>query len=248
MNVRLGVSNIEKSYGKKKVLAGATYGFASGVTAVMGPNGCGKSTLLRICALLEPPTAGEVRYSYTGKGNVPHDVALRRKITYVLPEAALFNTTVWKNAAYGLMVRGVGRRERKKRTAEMLQAVGLYDKRKENALFLSSGEAQRLALVRAMVLEPEVLFLDEPTVNLDQENAAIVEKILLGMKKQTDAPTIILATHDRAMAERLADVVITIRHGKIPHGVVMKQGLDETVRGKKQEEESDLFINPEFFK
>jgi tungstate transport system ATP-binding protein len=245
MNIKLSVSRIVKSYGKKKVLEGCTVAFGTGVTAVMGPNGCGKSTLLRICALLERPTSGDLKYYYASKG-VPHDLKLMRKISLVLPRTGIFNTTVWKNASYGLGVRGTGRREKKARTKEILNTVGLYERRKQNALSLSNGEAQRLVLARAMVLEPEVLFLDEPTASLDEENAAIVEGIILGMKKP-GGPTVIIATHDRAQAERLADRTLVIRQGKL--APVDRAAFDDPARtgGRPGRKGRGHYINPDFF-
>jgi tungstate transport system ATP-binding protein len=245
VNVNLAISEIEKSYGRKKVLAGCTHAFANGVTAVMGPNGCGKSTLLRICALLEPPDSGAVRYYHAREQSLPHDLDLMRRITLVLPGAGIFNATVWKNAAYGLMIRGVGRLQTGKRVKEILKTVGLYGRRRQNALTISSGEAQRLALARAMVLEPEVLFIDEPTASLDEENTAIVEELIFGMRRP-GGPTVVIATHDRAQAERLADRIITIRNGRVPprHGASPLGHTDAGTVDLSGGEGDDTLINP----
>jgi ABC-type multidrug transport system ATPase subunit len=146
MNLKLGIKSLEKAYGKHKLLDGCTYAFGRGVTAIMGPNGCGKSTLLRICALLEEPTSGRVAYFYTKDKALPRTVALMRKITLVLPKGGIFDSSVWGNMMFGLRFRRLRWGEKKKRAREALQAVGLFERRKQNALGLSSGETQRLAI------------------------------------------------------------------------------------------------------
>jgi tungstate transport system ATP-binding protein len=247
MQLKLAVHEVTKTYGKKKLLQGCTQGFGRGVTAIMGPNGCGKSTLLRIGALLETPTSGKVRYYYSRESTAAHNIKLMRKISLVLPRAGIFNASVWRNTTYGLRVRGVGRRKRKKRAEEILKAVGLYEKRKQNALTISTGEAQRLALARAMVLKPEVLFLDEPTGSLDEENTVIVEKIILRLKANPNPPIIVMTTHDRYQAQRLADTTITIRNGKIATASLLgPEDTTETLK-KSPGKETDVYINPDFF-
>ena len=139
-----------------------------------------------------------------------HDIGLRRRITLLLPNAGLFNTTALKNAAYGLGVRGFGRSEAKKLALRALAAVGLGHKTKQNALTLSSGESQRLALARAVAIEPELLFLDEPTASVDPYNKEVIEDAILGMKGRRG---IIMTTHDEAQAFRLADVVLVLENG-----------------------------------
>jgi tungstate transport system ATP-binding protein len=221
MSIMLRIFDMAKSYDGKEVLAGCTYEFPGGITALMGPNGSGKSTLLRICEFLEEPTAGSVHY-FDEQGDVPHDLELRRKITLVLPRAGIFNTTVFKNAAYGLKLRGIGRAETRRRVREVLDKAGLLHKERQNSLSLSSGESQRLAIARAMVLRPDVLLLDEPTASVDEENTAIIEETILGMVKWPHgsgkafaSPTVIFATHDRAQAGRLSSRILNLSRGRI---------------------------------
>jgi tungstate transport system ATP-binding protein len=92
--------------------------------------------------------------------------------------------------------------------------VGLLHKAQQNALTLSSGETQRLGIARAMAIEPELLFLDEPTASIDEENTSIVEEIILALKR-AGKTTVIMTTHDREQAERLADRVVLMRSGMI---------------------------------
>jgi tungstate transport system ATP-binding protein len=213
MGLRLSLSGLWKGYGGKDVLRGCDYGFQGGVYSVMGPNGSGKSTLLRLCALLEPPDRGEIGY-FDGSQPVPHGLPLRRSITLVLPRAGIFNTSVLGNVAYGQRIRGLGRKESRRRALKALEAVGLDRKAGHRALHVSSGEAQRLAIARALVVDPKVLFLDEPTASVDEENRAIIEEIILRMKKE-GGPTVVIATHDRGQAERLSDRILLLKDGRL---------------------------------
>jgi tungstate transport system ATP-binding protein len=180
---------------------------------LIGSNGCGKSTFLRISALLEEPDAGEVRY-FSGTEIVKKDVQLRRRITLLLPRVGVFNTTVSKNAAYGLKIRGMRDPEIKEKVERSLEFVGLTHKRTQNALSLSSGETQRLGIARTLVIEPEILFLDEPTASVDPENTEIIENILLKMKQEQKS-IVIITTHNMTQAERLADRLLMMKDGRI---------------------------------
>lgn len=166
MSLALDISNISKNYNGNDVLRDCSFSFdRNGVYVLTGANGSGKSTLLRICALLEEADSGEVSYLSDGVV-VENDIDLRRKITLLLPKIGVFNSSVFKNVAYGLKIRGTERPEIKERVDEALDAVRLTHKRDQNALTLSSGETQRLGIARAMVIEPEVFFLDEPLPHL----------------------------------------------------------------------------------
>jgi tungstate transport system ATP-binding protein len=214
MGLNLAVSHITKSYGGRDVLSDCSFSFSrTGTYVLMGPNGSGKSTLLRICALLEEPDSGAVSY-FSGDGPLVHDISLKRRITLVLPRVGIFNTSVFKNAAYGLTLRGAEKHDLENRVMKMLSFAGLEKKRDQQALTLSSGETQRLGLARALVLDPEILFLDEPTASIDQENTEIVENIILTMKKE-GGTTVIMTTHDQAQAERLADELLFLNRGRI---------------------------------
>ncbi len=214
MRLVLKVSGIWKEYRSIPVLRECSFSFdRSGVYILTGPNGSGKSTFLRICALLEDPDRGEVAY-LSDDAVVPSGLDLRRRMTLLLPRIGIFNTSVFKNAAYGLRIRGLERNKIEAKVDRILEFVGLGHKKKQNALTLSSGEAQRLGLARAMVIEPEILFLDEPTASVDRENRQIIEDIILDMKKKGTS-TVIVTTHDMKQAERLADRLLVMDEGKI---------------------------------
>ena len=212
--MKLVVSHITKSYGGKMILKDCSYTFdKTGTYVLMGPNGSGKSTLLRICALLEKQDSGEIAYR---DANTPLDqnISLKRRITLVLPRTGVFNTTVYKNIAYGLKIRGLHDTEIHRKVNKALAFVGLGPKADQHGRTLSSGETQRLGIARAMVLEPEVLFLDEPTASIDQENVQIIESIIGKMKKEKNS-MVIMTTHDQDQAERLADSLLVMREGML---------------------------------
>jgi ABC-type multidrug transport system ATPase subunit len=212
--VKLSLSHIRKEYGGKAVLTDCSAVFEGRSTYVlMGRNGCGKSTLLRICALLERPDSGDIAF-FSGASPLPQDLALRRRMTLALPRTGVFNTTVFSNVAYGLEIRGVSHTEIEQQVAQTLDFVGLTHKKNQRALTLSSGETQRLGLARALVIRPEILFLDEPTASVDQENTEIIEAIITAMKKD-GSTTVIMTTHDREQAERLADCLLFMKNGTL---------------------------------
>jgi tungstate transport system ATP-binding protein len=220
MSLRLSVSNINKNYNGKSVLNDCSFFFDKNeIYILIGPNGSGKSTFLRICALLEEPDKGQVNFLGELKGNVlKNDIALKRRITLLLPKIGVFNTTVINNVAYGLNVRGMKSREVKDKVYMALELVGLNDKRDQNALSLSSGEAQRLGIARAMVVDPEILFLDEPTASLDPHSTTIIEEAITKLK-ENNRLTIIMVTHNIFQTKRLADTVLFMYDGRIvDHG------------------------------
>jgi tungstate transport system ATP-binding protein len=214
MGLSLKVAGISKTYNGQAVLRELSFAFDPGRTyALLGPNGSGKSTFFRIAALLEAPDTGEVRYLDQGVALL-HDLNLRRRLTLLLPKIGVFNTSVFNNVAYGLKIRHCPAQEIEARVSEILERVGLAHKRRQNGLDLSSGETKRLGIARALVIEPEVFWLDEPTANIDPQNTEIIEQIILGMKTAGKS-TIIVVTHDPAQARRLGDHLLVMDNGKL---------------------------------
>jgi tungstate transport system ATP-binding protein len=132
----------------------------------------------------------------------------------LLPKIGVFNTSVFNNVAYGLKIRHRPASEVEAHVRAVLESVGLAHKRRQNGLELSSGETKRLGLARALVIAPEVFWLDEPTANIDPQNTEIIEQIILSMKTAGKS-TIILVTHDPTQAQRLGDHVLVMDNGRI---------------------------------
>ncbi len=202
MNV--SVKNLSKVYDGRHVLKDLDFEVSEGeLTAVIGPNGAGKTTLIRILGLLEAQTTGEVYFDGVNIQNMGAKWSLRRRMALVPQRPAVFNTSVYGNIAVGLKVRGE-KKSIEKRVKNVLRTTGLSRLEQKNARTLSGGEKQLLAMARAIVLEPELLLLDEPTSNLDPENTALVEDII----KNMDATVIM--TSPRASASEIADRAVVL--------------------------------------
>jgi len=205
---------IAKAYQGNRILADCSYTFAAGGAYIlMGDNGSGKSTLFRLAALLEPPDQGEVRY-LQGDLTLPPDITLKRRLTMVFPRVGVFSRSVSENVAYGLKIRGLPRDRVREQVARALEEVALSHKTHQPAATLSSGETMRLGLARALAVEPEVLFLDEPTTHIDRANTRLIEDCLLQTLRER-ALTLILITHDPAQAHRLGGRRLLLQEGRI---------------------------------
>ncbi len=211
--------------------------------AIVGPNGSGKSTLMRILGLIEPPDTGKVIYYIDGRSmESPYgNVEIRRKVVLVPARAGMFNETVFKNVAYGLRLRKVSKSTRGDRVIEALKETGLAGKEHINALQLSSGEAQRMALARALVLDPDILLLDEPTVSLDPYNTQIIEEIIRA-RKAASGKIMIIVTHNLHQARALSEFVIFMSEGKI-----MEMTASDTFFQKPATECARKFISGEVY-
>ena len=175
-----------------------------GFTIVMGPNGAGKTTLLRTLHGLERLAAGSIDWQ------VPFADTLHRQ-AFVFQTPIMMRRSVRDNLAYPLLLhRARNAREQAEGWAER---VGLQDKLDQQAPQLSGGEKQKLALARALIRSPEVLFLDEPCANLDGRSIREIEAIL--QQAQAGGTRVLMATHDIGQARRLASDVIFMMHGQI---------------------------------
>lgn len=183
------------------------------VLAVIGPNGSGKSTLLRVLGLLERPATGEV--CVRGRPVDARDaLAERRQMAVVFQQPLLADMTAAENVALGLRFRGVPAADHAPRIARWLARLGVRALADRSARTLSGGEAQRIALARALVLEPAVLLLDEPFAALDEPTRASLVADL-GAILRFDRVTTVIVTHDRGEAAALADRVAVLLAGRL---------------------------------
>lgn len=215
-NYLFTVKDLTKLYNGKKVLDIPYLVIKNGmIYGVMGINGSGKTTLLSILSLLVKPTSGSIYFDGLEIDNRDNDNSmLRRQITMVLQNPFLLNTTVEKNIAYGLKIRGLSRKEQRQRVVECLDLVGLTGFEKRRAQELSGGEAQRVAIARGIAVKPKVLFLDEYTANVDKANIDVLENIIKELNHRYKT-TIIFTTHDLNQAYRVTDDIVVLSEGKI---------------------------------
>ena len=178
---------------------------SKGITVIMGPNGSGKSVLVRLLHGLLTPTNGSIMY---GERNL--NKLIRQKQAMVFQNPVLLRRNVLANMTF---VDSIRENTGLANCKEILALLGLEQFQSHPAHLLSAGEKQRLALARAIVLKPSILFLDEPTANLDPSSIHLIEKIL---KTARDAGVkIIFITHDINQAKRIADDIIFIQKGKV---------------------------------
>ena len=212
----LVVRNLRKSFPTGFTLSvdelalerGGVYGF-------VGPNGAGKSVLFEALSLLSRADEGTVELfgETIFPGRAGWHVA-RRRMAMVLEEPYTFRGTVAANIAYGLGARGVRGRERDRRVDRALAVLGLGPLAGTDSRHLSGGQAQRLALAQALVLETDVLLLDEPTAHVDAEHVGAVERLLAELRSSR-ASTVLLATHDLEQAYRLSDGIFVLTQGLV---------------------------------
>jgi ABC-type antimicrobial peptide transport system, ATPase component len=173
--------------------------------AVEGKSGSGKSTFLSVAALLSPPTAGEVFYhGRPSSGLSDKELSALRKVTmgFVFQNSCLLEDfSALENVAFPLMVRGVKRKEAYEEAAALLEKMGLGERLSHRPALLSGGERQRVAVSRALIGSPEIIFADEPTGALDEESAAFTEDLLLSAVKER-GQSLLLVTHNPSFASK----------------------------------------------
>jgi tungstate transport system ATP-binding protein len=176
-------------------------------TVIVGPNGAGKSVLLRLCHGLLSPTSGAILW------NAPETRGAPRRQAMVFQRPVLLRRSALANVAHALGIARVPRRNRIERAREALRKVGLEGHAPHPARVLSGGEQQRLALARAWALQPEIIFLDEPTASLDPGATQEIEKVILAMASA--GTKIVLVTHNLGQARRLGDEILFLHQGKL---------------------------------
>ncbi|WP_243524272.1 amino acid ABC transporter ATP-binding protein [Bacillus pseudomycoides] len=231
------IENLHKSFGQNEVLKGITTTIKKGeVVAIVGPSGSGKSTFLRCMNVLETPTSGniwignkEVTNPKTNIMNVRENVGMVFQHFYLFP-----HMTVLENITYApVNVKGVAKQEAEKKAKELLEKVGLLDKKDAYPNRLSGGQKQRVAIARALAMEPEVMLFDEPTSALDPE---MVKEVLEVMKSLvTTGMTMAIVTHEMGFAKEVADRVLFLDGGKLVEDTQPEQFFTEPKSKRAQE-------------
>ncbi|EGO7584636.1 TPA: ABC transporter ATP-binding protein [Enterococcus faecalis] len=217
--------NIKKSYGKNETKFDALKGVDLKVekgesVAIIGKSGSGKSTFMHILALLDQPTSGDI---YLNGKNV---TSIRKKVLnktrneefgFVFQQFFMnAKDTVLNNVLLPLKIGGISGSKRKKMALDALKAVGLEDKVQNKANNLSGGQKQRVCIARALVNNPQIIFADEPTGNLDSATGKKIEELLFDLNKNKEI-TLIIVTHDPDLAAR-CDRQVHVRDGLIVGG------------------------------
>jgi len=174
-------------------------------TIILGPNGAGKSVLMRLCHGLLKPTAGSVSWRGPANGQQRQAMVFQRPV--------MLRRSAVANVIYGLRLAGVTPSERELRARDVIEAVGLTAVADRPARVLSGGEQQRLAMARAWALNPEVLFLDEPTANLDPAATRDVETIIGQIR--ASGTKIVMTTHNLGQAKRMGDEILFLDLGRL---------------------------------
>lgn len=241
MTTQFKLHNVIKRYGEREVLHIDQLTIPGGkIYTILGPNGSGKSTLLRIMALLLKNDAGELevmgeQVSWE-KGQL---LKLRRQMSMVTQTSFMFQGSVTYNIAYGLRARKKKEKYIQKRVGEVLEMVGMTAYRNADARTLSGGERQKVAIARALAVNPRVLFLDEPTSNIDIASAAEIEKYIRYINEEKGV-TIIMVTHNLFQAKRLADEVLFLTEGHI-----IEQGAGRRLFAQPDDERTAAFLRGE---
>ena len=233
--------NLCQRYGERDILKNINLCVDKGeVFAMIGPTGAGKTTLLRLIDLIDVPTSGKIYFDGVDTAESARmRLEVRRRMAFVLQKPVVFNMSVYDNIAYGLKWRGVRKSRLREKVNSVLEVVGLSADKNRNARILSGGEAQRVAIGRAIAIEPEVLLLDEPTANLDPVSASRIEELITSII-QRYATTIIMATHDMSQGQRLAD-----RIGVLINGELLQTGSSRDVFTSPRNREVAEFVGVE---
>ena len=212
----LEIKNIKKSFNKLHVLKGISFNVLDGeVVSIIGPSGCGKSTLLRCINLLEKPSSGKIILDGVDITNKKNLTQVRQKMGMVFQQFNLFShLTVLENITLAPICEKLMDKDAAIKEAEkLLKSINLYDKKDNYPSELSGGQKQRVAIIRTLIMNPEIILFDEPTSALDPE---MVNDVLDLIKKLVEKKiTIIIVSHEMSFIKECANKIIFLDGGKI---------------------------------
>ncbi|WP_144503796.1 amino acid ABC transporter ATP-binding protein [Bacillus pumilus] len=240
----LTIKGLNKSFGENEILKSIDFTINKGqVVAILGPSGSGKTTMLRCLNALEIPNAGSFTFDdfsidFSKKNKQADLLKLRRKSGMVFQDYHLFpHRTVLENVMEGpVQVQRRPKEEVRKEAIQLLQKVGLEDKKDLYPFQLSGGQKQRVGIARALAIQPELMLFDEPTSALDPELVGEVLKVMKDLAKE--GWTMAVVTHEIKFAQEVADEVIFI-----DGGVIVEQGPPEEIFKRPKEERTKQFLN-----
>lgn len=209
------IKNLKKKFNNLEVLKDISLNIKKGeIITIIGPSGSGKSTLLRCINLLEIPTNGQILINGINIMDKKSDIMkIREKVGMVFQHFNLFpHMTVLENMIYApINVKGMKKEEAIKKSIELLKKIGLEDKKDQYPDKLSGGQKQRVAIVRALVMEPDVLLFDEPTSALDPEMVKEVLEVIKGLVKT--GITMVIVTHEMKFAREVSNRICFLSDG-----------------------------------
>lgn len=205
----INIRNLLKKYHDKVVLDIDHTQFSSGtIYGITGDNGAGKTTLLKIIAGLEHYDAGEILYS-----GGPLEEGMMKKITYLSQTPYLMRTSVYENIVYPLKIRKVELDTIEIKVRDIMDELKITELKDQLATQLSGGESQKVALARALVFDPEVLLLDEPTASIDPATIEMIEEAIVKRNKLKKM-TVIMISHNLDQVKRMCDEIVYMKKGK----------------------------------
>lgn len=213
------IDNLAKKFEDKTVINGVSLKFEKGeFISFLGPSGCGKTTMLRMIAGFTEPTSGTIEINgnilYSSEDKIMVQPG-KRNLGMVFQSYAVWpHMNLFDNVAYPLKIQKVNKEEIRRRTLEMLEIVGLAGREKEYPWAFSGGQQQRIALARALVMQPSVLLLDEPLSNLDAHLRDKMKNEIRAIQKRMNI-TVIYVTHDQSEALQMSDKVVILNQGNI---------------------------------
>ena len=209
--MKLVFENISKLYGDFPALSGVNLSLDNGVYGLLGPNGAGKTTLMRMMTDLLKPSTGRVLLD--GKDIAVLGADFRRRLGYLPQDFGFYpNYTAEQYLLYIARLKGLTRFEAKKQTGDLLEMVGLYEKRNQKMKGFSGGQRQRVGIAQALLGDPDILVLDEPTAGLDPEERIRFRGIISNLSRQK---TVLLSTHIVSDLEAVANEMILLKKGQV---------------------------------
>ena len=224
MDKAIEIQNMTLVLGGRTILNIPYFAVENGQSvSLMGPNGAGKTSLMLIMAALQPPTSGTI--TWFGKKAENHDLLeLRRKMAMLFQKPMMLDLSVTENVELGLKFRHVSRKEREKRVKPWLEKLGIAHLARQRARSLSGGEAQRVAIAQALVLQPQVIFLDEPFSNLDKATRDEFKQDIGRLLREQQITTVMVTHHIREATD-LTDIIYYMEDGEIVGQKAVKDGI-----------------------
>ena len=234
----LEIRNIKKKFGNKVVLNGISFNVNKGdIIGIIGPSGCGKSTLLRCINGLEKPDSGKIIFNGTALSNEKSIIQIRKKIGMVFQQFNLFNhLTVIENINLAPVINKLmSKEDAEKKAIELLKSVDLIDTTNNYPDQISGGQKQRVAIIRTLMMDPEIILFDEPTSALDPEMIGEVTNLM--RKLAQEGMTMIIVSHELNFIRNFCNHVIFIDDGKI-----VEEGSSKDIFTKPKDKRLKSFL------